>query len=128
MTLKEQIDRFCVRVAEEIKALKNSVPQAPHGLPTQQFGRVVFDMDLILNKRVDADWRGLVNGKVANSSYYVLRFPKPFVSVPVVLLSQERPTPSWRYIEIRETTTEYVVISTNYWGSDLTIHWHAISS
>lgn len=122
MTLKEQIDRLCDRVAAEIKKLR-AERTAASGV---QAGKVVFNLDLLRHKRVDSDWIGLANGQVSNSSTYILRFPQPFDAPPVVMLTSERKGASWRFLEIREVTKDYAVIGCNYWGADLTLHWMAV--
>lgn len=126
MTLSERIDLLCIRVAKELKKLRQDASSGSGVLNGCQCGKVVFDTDLILNKRVDEDWRGLVNGRVANSSLYLIRFPVKFKNPPVVLLTQERAVASWRFLELREVTSEYAVIGSNYWGNDLTVHWMAM--
>ncbi|MCS4534229.1 hypothetical protein [Neisseria montereyensis] len=121
MTLKGQIEALCDRLAAEIKKLRKESSSGSSGM---QAGRIVFDLDFILYNRVDEDWIGLVNGKVSNSSTYILRFPVPFDAPPVMSLTSQRD--GYRFLVVREVTKEYAVIGCNYWGSDLTLHWMAV--
>ncbi|RPD86230.1 hypothetical protein EGK75_07575 [Neisseria weixii] len=120
MTLEERIEALSIAVAEELNSRKKQA--APLNI---QRGRVVFN-DAVLKNDLSG-WTGLLNGAIANSSVYNIRFKKPFKKVPVVTLAQQRTdTPSWRFIEIVTVTEEMFSIRCNYWGNNLILHWMAM--